>query len=434
MSIGVHVIGPGYGESVIVEFPDGTAGVVDAHRQPGSRRFPAVEFLHSERRRLRVRPLRFVVVTHPHADHCLGINELIDEFRPEKLMVFPAIIDQEFREYLQLLKKLRTPDAVEAALRLPAGTTAGEIFQLFGRVAKQARRTIKRGKGPQPDLIQPPGGFSIAISPTPVHVRYLTPGPLLRIHYADQLKQSLRGAPRPGSAPGPSWSPASIRPNLASGALVVEYGLTRLLLTADAEVPLWNEWSRNPSLQIGGIACMKVGHHGSANGYHAGLYKHVSGSVPAAILTPFDRQQHALPSRGGMKSIRPHLGEIFCTNRFSAARSSGYPWKPVPRSSHPTIPTSWVALCLKAPQYRGLLSPLVNGPRSPASLPVPAAWRRDCLKDPELLNVLHPDLPEQRVILAKLPASNEFRVGLYFDSTGQEIPSRRHIGRGAGRL
>jgi hypothetical protein len=351
---------------------------------------------------------------------------LIQKYKPEKLIVFPAILQEEFRQYAKVLADLGTPDAVEDSLKLPAGTMAVEVLQLFNRIVKQSRRWKRRKKGPRPALIQPPGLHVIEMAPAPVRVRYLTPGSRLQIEYSDEVRRA-RDKP-----------PGSTHPNLASGALLIEFGLTRVLLMADTETPAWDEWAAdrqgNSSLDIPGIASLKVGHHGSENGYHAELYEIVDRSRPPAVMTPFDRQRNALPSRDGIERIRPHLGEVFCTNRFAAARSSGHKWEPVPGPSRLAVPASWIASCLKEPRYRGLLSPSVKGPATPETIAVPEEWRRDCLKEPELLHVLHPDVPEQRVILAKLPAGQEFRVSLYFDAHGQEIRLRRHVGRGAGRL
>lgn len=72
MPIAVHVFGGTMGESIVVEFPDGTCGVIDCHTQSGTNleKNPVCCFL-SQRR---IKQLDFVCLTHPHDDHFSGLQ------------------------------------------------------------------------------------------------------------------------------------------------------------------------------------------------------------------------------------------------------------------------------------------------------------------------------------------------------------------------
>ena len=442
MSLGVHIIGPGYGESIVIEFPDGTAGVIDSYHHPGARAFPAHDFLEAHSKRLRTKPLRFLAVTHPHADHCLGIMRLIREFQPDQLMVFCTILNVEYRCYLELLKRYKTRDAVEASLGLPPGTIADEVYQLFDHIVRMGRAW--RPGRPSPKFLRAKDDYRFTAGRLEICLRFLSPGPISETNYADQVQKAVKTAPMPGAAIDPSWSPGRTEPNLVSGGISLRFGrpagsMSHLMLMADAETPIWAEWlhtsKTDPDLRVPYTPFLKIAHHGSENGYHTEAYREVChSSRTLGVITPFTKQSDKpLPSKDGLLLLDPHFREIFCTNRLAAARSSGASWDPVPNEPL-AVPGDWFSESARNPLLTELLSPSVGGPPTPSNLHLPRSWRKACLRRPELLHTLHPDLPERLSILGKLPAHDEFRVSLYFDEDGVENETRRFVGRGAGRL
>src|SRR5690606_8924893 len=75
--------GPGHGEAMVLILPDGSLGVVDGCREPTDadpngvgdpvRAFVGAWLAAAPRRRI-----RFVALTHPHADHYAGLGRLIE--------------------------------------------------------------------------------------------------------------------------------------------------------------------------------------------------------------------------------------------------------------------------------------------------------------------------------------------------------------------
>ena len=75
--LGIHVIGPRYGEYVVLELPDESVAVLDSF---GDRRgtSPILAFLREHFPNLEQVEI-FFGVTHPHADHCFFASELARE-------------------------------------------------------------------------------------------------------------------------------------------------------------------------------------------------------------------------------------------------------------------------------------------------------------------------------------------------------------------
>ena len=63
------------GEQIILEFPDGGLGVVDAHPSAQNSR-PSILRLVAGRK------IHFVCLTHPHADHGIDLIPILQQHKP----------------------------------------------------------------------------------------------------------------------------------------------------------------------------------------------------------------------------------------------------------------------------------------------------------------------------------------------------------------
>lgn len=91
----IHVLGPRFGESVILGLPDGSVGVIDSFASSG--KHPVVAFL--EGAFPTVTRLRFLAITHPHADHCFRAVEIIDRFWPSEIWMFHPFPSGQVQNY-----------------------------------------------------------------------------------------------------------------------------------------------------------------------------------------------------------------------------------------------------------------------------------------------------------------------------------------------
>ncbi len=67
----INFFGVGDGDCIVIEFPDSSVGVVDSRCRPGTRQSPAVEYVRGKK-------IAFCCMTHPHADHYLGLKEILE--------------------------------------------------------------------------------------------------------------------------------------------------------------------------------------------------------------------------------------------------------------------------------------------------------------------------------------------------------------------
>jgi hypothetical protein len=452
MTIGIHVLGPGYGESIVVELPDGQLGVIDSFRTPiGPVLLP--ELL---RRRFNASALLFLAVTHPHADHCVGVEQLLGDFPCAELWVFDAIQQQTLCDYYRELMHRALRDPVEEDLDLKFGTTLRELEclreNILARWAASPRQTFR--------LLRSQANFTLCGGA--VRVRGLTPGDGSLVGYRERLNEILatilarvvaahphsRGLWRrivrlfqsiPGVRAAASAVP-SVNQNLASSALLLEHGDTRLLFMADAERPLWEDWDKErascAALAVKGIHFLKVAHHGSLNGYLDALYLAAcAAATPVAVVTPFNRSRSPLPSDVGLQRINTFVPEVLCTNRLAAEISSGRRWAPPAGGGAllPGLPSAWIRDIKRERRLVKLLAPPYGDPaRVPRHFGVPRRWLHDLKVRPELHELLHPIL--RGLPLPSPPATphNEHIVSIYFDDKGREV--RRQLGRNTGTL
>src|SRR5688500_14036107 len=84
-ALGIHVIGEGFGESIVLEMPGGKVGVIDCFcrrlkARSAPERLAANPTLRLLRGRLRATRLAFVALTHPHEDHGRGLSHLLEDY------------------------------------------------------------------------------------------------------------------------------------------------------------------------------------------------------------------------------------------------------------------------------------------------------------------------------------------------------------------
>jgi hypothetical protein len=452
MTIGIHVLGPGYGESIVVELPDGQWGIIDSFRMPLGP-VPLPELL---RRHFNISALLFLAVTHPHADHCVGVEQLLRDFPCTELWVFDAILEQDLCDYYRELMYRALSDPVGEDLDLKPETTLHELENLreniLARWAANPKQKFRLLRG----AIAP-----FTLCGGAVTVRCLTPGDGSLVHYREQLKRILAtilarvAAARPHSRglwqkivhifESIPWARSaadpvpSVNQNLASSALLMEYGDTRLLFMADAERPLWEDWDRERGscevLTVKGIHFLKVAHHGSLNGCFDALYLAAcTAAPPVAVLTPFSRSRSPLPSGDGLRQIQMFVPKVLCTNRFVAEISSGLNWAPpAGGSALPNLPPAWITDIRRERRLVRLLAPPYGDPaRVPRGFGVPRRWLRDLRVRPELRELLHPGLRGLPLPGTPPTPHNEHIVSIYFDDKGREV--RRQLGRNTGTL
>ena len=344
--LGIHVIGPRIGESIVLELPDGGVGVIDSF---ASRRgtHPVIAFLDS--RFPGLKELRFFALTHPHADHCFRAEDVLNRFQLKENWIFRPFPAGQVQDYYEALRKLEKADTVEAALGLPAGSVSMSLLKLENALYSLKGQFQFR-------YFASPRSFTLCGGSLELH--FLTPGDNCQLSYA----QTVSAAARHIFKDGPSLVANGRLPepdhNLASGSVLIRYGKTRALLMSDAEVPLWEELLDTPppaELCIP-LHFIKTAHHGSLTGYSQRFYA-IFGDpkVTVAVMTPFNRGNKHLPMAAGVQAVRPHVRNLYCTNRNSAASSTGLSWVSDAPQPLPSLPAAWANLIRRSRDLAWLL-------------------------------------------------------------------------------
>jgi hypothetical protein len=420
--IGVHVIGPGFGESVVIELPGGEVGVVDSfaprHGQP-----PVLDFIRAEFPNLRV--LKFVALTHPHADHCMGISSFLGQFDIEEFWVFSAFSQAECAAYFKALLKLGTQDRVERALDLPAGTVGLELLRI-----KEALRKLKGSVAKR--RLEWERKFTICNGQ--VTVTFLTPGEAAIWRYSEALSKSTKTLLDEDATVDPEWDVGDLPHNDASGAILFEHGRTGILLMADAEENLWAEFvATYATVTLPKIQFIKASHHGSANGYHKEVYNWACSKESVLVLTPFNRHQQPLPTAAGVGLVSRHVGRTYCTNSVAASRSSRLSWISQGPGMPMALPIEWAVDCARNPVLLTLLAAhQKTHPHIFGYVDIPKKWAAACSRDPRLLQLLCAEVRNQRVSASRPFINDEFRVSVRYDEHGKVLSE--YVGWGVGQI
>lgn len=433
-SIGIHVIGGGFGESVIVELPDGTYGVVDCccsrlkcdNLDQEIESNPSLRLLVQEKN---AGSLAFVAVTHPHEDHARGVSHILKHYenRIDQIWIFETFQERYLSNCLRALQKREKLLPVEQLLNERPGTFSRELNWLRNYVI----RICCKKKLSQLHFFSDIRTDSL---PCGVKVHFLGPVVSRVTNYrAKSIDRVVQIAEDGTGKLNRDWKPYPLKHNELSPALLIEYGQTRLLLGGDVEAEAWQELLEQ---RDGSLSCQfyKIPHHGSVNGFCDGLLERIAeGGSPVAVLTPFNRHWKPLPTVDGLDEYRKHFDAIYATNVRQARYSCGARPEALPAD----VIKKWMELVKKHPEWWGVLDPEFF-PAAATHLPLEElshALLSELDGMSALAEALRPDLLKLLPTAADVEqAADRHRLSFYFNSAGEELRDRRTIGAGAGPI
>lgn len=262
----LHVLNVGHGDALLVQFPRGTWGVVDAGSQLPPASLDVGGLILRYLRAWDVTELAFLCVTHPHRDHDSGIRLLLEselnigEFWRCGYLPVPGRdqIRPDWEAYMHAA--LRRRDA--GRLAMPPAWHVSDHRNIDG-----------------------------------VEITCLAPTPQL-------VEQAVR-----------QWR----NPNNASLVLALTWEHRTMLLGGDAEQPAWDTAAvQMAALALPRAQIFKIPHHGSRRGVPPAALPAVAetGTGYAAIITC--TREAGFPNGALLEAIWATRGQVWCTTRCAA--------------------------------------------------------------------------------------------------------------------
>lgn len=432
-TLGVHVVGGGIGEFIVLELGNSMAVVFDCFcpKVKLTEAFervdenPLIRFLVRE---LRVKHLACVALTHPHQDHVQGAIQLLEHFDGaiEKLWVFREYKSQYLLKYFQALSKHNTRLDGEKAL----GMSPGTFVQDYIAFAKKVRSNIKERRLDYKEFC---GYEEYSLLGGEISVKFLGPSSSLIDDYSSTLQYTLERCLDNDLRLKSDWSPKDVNHNLISPAVLIKFGKTKIILGGDMEQLAWDaamhelgeQWLQN-------INFVKVSHHGSRNAFHPPKYKALTTQslVPLGVITPYTRCRGPLPSSACTK-LFPYFNRLYVTNLRAANRSMS---TPIPRA----VDSVFRRALIDNPSWAAFLHESLRSKSDHLYEPsdrVPEALAIYVRQNPSAATYLRPGILSKTdpTVPSGFP-ENQNRVSFYFNANGQELSSRRYVGVGAGLL
>ena len=284
------LLGPGYGESIVLHVGDGVWILVDSCLDTdGTPR--ALRYLES----IGLDPARavaLIVATHWHDDHIRGMARLVEACDRAAFCCAATLRQKEF---------LASVHALESRHLSVNGSGVREIYRVLTRLAERAskpkfalanRRIFGRG-----------GCEVWSLSPSDAAFQGFLASIGRLLPCAGRAKNRI----------------PSLSPNDTAIALWVETGDTAVLLGSDLEKRGWIEILESEARPDGRASAFKVPHHGSKGAHEPEVWRRMLDPDPVAVLTPWRRGEHALPSRDDVRRILSCTPNAYVTASLGAS-------------------------------------------------------------------------------------------------------------------
>ena len=234
----------GVGETIVITFPDGGIGIVDAHPSQTGGRPPTDQLIAGKK-------IHFVCLTHPHADHGIDLIPILRD-HPDIGSFWHTLSQIDVFVFAEggQVPNYRSPirEAVEEFQK----KWARFLIEIYGNVGKREL--------PHHNLRADLESTNIA----GVRIHILGPEESEQNRFTSAYREIARGQRK--GVPDP---------NALSAILALEYGGAVILLGADG---LRNNWEaaikKYRRLGLSKAAILKVPHHGASNAFEFSKNKH----------------------------------------------------------------------------------------------------------------------------------------------------------------
>lgn len=312
----VTLLGPGYGECVVIHLGSSHWLVIDSCLDSDTSRPAALSYLES----IGVNPekeIKLVLATHWHDDHICGMGELVSRCDGAKFCCSSALGKEEF------LKMVRQ---YEAGSVIKGGSGVREINKVTATLVDQGRhpvravanRTVYHLKATE--LAHGRACSVWTLSPSDAQFEKFLYEIAALVPEVGQTKRRC----------------VAQLPNSLSVVTWVQIGDLAVLLGGDLEetgddATGWSVIVASTERPGGRAMIFKMPHHGSENAHNDGVWAKMLEEQTFAILAPWNRGRTKRPSTGDVDRILGFTDQAFSTARLKLAPVQKRP-KPVEKT------------------------------------------------------------------------------------------------------
>ena len=229
-----------------------------------------------------------VVATHWHDDHIRGMAQLVEHCTNAVFCCSGALRQEEF---------LSVVGRMEANHMSRNGSGVREMHQVFSGLRAPPRFAAANRR---------------LLSHNGCEVWSLSPNDGVYQQFLDAIG---RLAPKKGEQKSRI---RDLSPNGAAIVLWIRVGDVVLLLGSDLEKPGWIEILRDQERPQGNASAFKVPHHGAASAHVSDVWTGLLEPQPVAVLTPWHRGGHSLPSQADVARILDCTSHAYATAKPDA--------------------------------------------------------------------------------------------------------------------
>lgn len=299
--IEITLLGPGYGESIILHVGDNQWIVIDSCIDLVTKSCAPLKYFEL----IGVDPKNVVMIiaTHWHDDHVKQLSKLFEVCSNAKFCCSSALTSEEFFAYIASFE-------VECNIKFSSGVS--EFFNVL---------KILRNRGSSPPPIQavcnrklyskPSVGAKSSVS---CEIWALSPSDGEKDRFIKRLKNLI-------PIDGEVRYRASVEPNDVSIVIQVLIGNEKILLGADLEETSdnytgWSVIVDSNERPLVKSSIFKIPHHGSSNAHSNRVWSELLENNPYALLTPFSKGR-GLPSKSDVERINSLTSKAYSTAKLS---------------------------------------------------------------------------------------------------------------------
>lgn len=302
----VSIIGPGYGEAVLVHLGDNNWIIIDSCKRPDESVPEPLRYL--DQIGVDPRCVVAVLITHWDDDHCKGMSQVIQICAHAQIVMSSAFVQKDFLAFSALYGSPMTRN-VRAGVK-----EIGETMNGLGAAERPITSAYPGRRLFTADDLTTSHGL-------PIEVWTLSPSDE---EYQNFLAWVAEQMPQPDETRRVAVK--RIRNDL-SVVVHMMIGDDVLLFGGDLEEEGkpgtgWSAIMALPGRPLSKAGMFKVSHHGSANGHHAGIPTNLLTAAPVAVVAPFKSGKVSLPTPQDVTRICGYAGEAYTTATLQGRATS----------------------------------------------------------------------------------------------------------------